>query len=204
MRSFTKWVLATFTSPLGVFVLAALDSTLFFSVPFGIDAAVIIVAARSDKVAWLVPFVASAGSVVGAALTFWMGVKIGDKGLERYVPENRLAPIRERIQRSGAIALAVADLIPPPFPFTAVVLAAGALDVSRYVFFVTLFASRMVRFGVEALLAVWFGKRILVWLESDLVQNIITGLIVLAVLLTVLGLVKIVRSSRPTSRRAAA
>jgi len=81
MRSFTKWVLATFTSPLGVFVLAALDSTLFFSVPFGIDAAVIIVAARSDKVAWLVPFVASAGSVVGAALTFWMGVKIGDKGL---------------------------------------------------------------------------------------------------------------------------
>ena len=44
MRSFTKWVLATFTSPLGVFVLAALDSTLFFSVPFGIDAAVIIVA----------------------------------------------------------------------------------------------------------------------------------------------------------------
>jgi len=204
MRSFTKWVLATFTSPLGVFVLAALDSTLFFSVPFGIDAAVIIVAARSEKVAWLVPFVASAGSVVGAALTFWMGVKIGDKGLERYVPENRLAPIRERIQRSGAIALAVADLIPPPFPFTAVVLAAGALDVSRYVFFVTLFASRMVRFGVEALLAVWFGKRILVWLESDLVQNIITGLIVVAVLLTVVGLVKIVRSSRPTSRRAAA
>jgi membrane protein DedA with SNARE-associated domain len=204
MRSFTKWVLATFTSPLGVFVLAALDSTLFFSVPFGIDAAVIIVAARSEKVAWLVPFVASAGSIVGAALTFWMGAKIGDKGLERYVPENRLAPIRDRIQRSGAIALAVADLIPPPFPFTAVVLAAGALDVSRYVFFVTLFASRMLRFGVEALLAVWFGKRILVWLESDLVQNIITGLIVLAVVLTIIGLVKIVRSSRPTSRRAAA
>jgi membrane protein DedA with SNARE-associated domain len=204
MRSFTKWVLATFTSPLGVFVLAALDSTLFFSVPFGIDAAVIIVAARSEKVAWLVPFVASAGSIVGAALTFWMGVKIGDKGLERYVPENRLAPIRDRIQRSGAIALAVADLIPPPFPFTAVVLAAGALDVSRYVFFITLFAFRMVRFGVEALLAVWFGKQILVWVQSDLVQNIITGFIVLAVLLTVIGLVKIVRSSRPTSRRAAA
>jgi membrane protein YqaA with SNARE-associated domain len=204
MRSVTKWVLATFTSPLGVFVLAALDSTLFFSVPFGIDGAVIIVAARSEHVAWLVPFVAAAGSIVGAALTFWMGVKIGDKGLDRYVPENRLAPIRDRIQRSGAIALAVADLIPPPFPFTAVVLAAGALDVSRYLFFITLLVTRIVRFGLEALLAVWFGKRILSWLESDLVQNVITVLIVIAVLLTVTGIVKIVRSSRPTSRRAAA
>ena len=71
-------------------------------------------------------------------------------------------------------------------------LAAGALDVSRYVFFITLFATRIVRFGLEALLAVSFGKRILVWLESDLVQNVIAGLIVIAVLLTIIGLVKIV------------
>jgi membrane protein YqaA with SNARE-associated domain len=203
MRSFTTWVLGTFTSPVGIFILAALDSTLFFSLPFGIDAAVIIMAARSHTLAWLVPFVATAGSAAGAALTFWMGGKIGENGLDRYVPSKRLDAIRKRIKSSGAIAFAAVDLIPPPFPFTPVVLAAGALEVSPTLFFVTLVVTRIVRFGVESILAVVFGRRILAWLESDLVQNIIFGFIVLAVILTLLGIVRLVRSSRPASRRAA-
>ena len=204
MHSVTRWVLTTFTTPLGVFVLAALDSTVFFSVPFGIDAAVVIVAARSQVAAWLAPIVASVGSMGGAAFTFWMGMKIGDKGLQRYVPERRLQPIRSRIERSGAIALGIADLIPPPFPFTAVVLAAGALEVSPTLFFTTLLMTRLARFGLEALLAIRFGKHILSWLESDLVQNVIFTLIVLAAALTVFGVVRLIRSSRAASRRAAA
>jgi membrane protein YqaA with SNARE-associated domain len=204
VHSLTRWVLTTFTTPLGVFVLAALDSTVFFSVPFGIDAAVIILAARSQAAAWFVPVLATVGSMAGAAATFWMGVKIGDKGLERFVSERRLQPIRSRIEQRGAIALAVADLIPPPFPFTAVVLAAGALEVSPTLFFVTLFVTRLVRFGLEALLAFKFGKQILSWIDSDLVQNVIFALIVIAAGLTVFGLVRLVRSSRPASRGAAA
>jgi membrane protein YqaA with SNARE-associated domain len=204
MHSLTRWVLTTFTTPLGVFVLAALDSTVFFSVPFGIDAAVIILAAHSQAAAWLVPIVASVGSMGGAAFTFWMGVKIGDKGLQRYVADRRLQRIRGRIEHSGAIALAIADLIPPPFPFTAVVLAAGALEVSPTLFFATLLVTRLARFGIEALLAVRFGKQILSWLESDLFQNVVLTLIVLAAVLTVFGVVRLIRSSPPASRRAAA
>jgi len=45
IRSWTGWFIALFASPLGVPVLAALDSTLFFSLPFGIDTAVILLAA---------------------------------------------------------------------------------------------------------------------------------------------------------------
>jgi len=203
MHAVTRWVLATFTTPLGVFVLAALDSTVFFSVPFGIDAAVIILAARNQAIVWLVPILAAVGSMAGAALTFWMGVKIGDTGLERYVPERRLQRVRNRIERSGAVALAVADLIPPPFPFTAVVLAAGALEVSPALFFGTLLATRLVRFGVEAVLAIRFGQQIIAWGESDLVQNVIFTLIVIAAALTVFGIVRLVRSRRPASRAAA-
>jgi membrane protein YqaA with SNARE-associated domain len=204
MHSLTRWVLATFTTPLGVFVLAALDSTVFFSVPFGIDAAVIVLAARSQAFAWLVPIVAAVGSMAGAALTFWMGLKIGDKGLERYVPERRLRAVRRRIERSGAVALAIADLIPPPFPFTAVVLAAGALEVSPALFFATLLVTRLVRFGIEAVLAIRFGRQIISWVQLPAVQNVIFTLIVVAAALTVFGLVRLVRSSRPASRRAAA
>ena len=73
-------MVSTFTSPIGIFVLALLDSTLFFSLPFGIDAAVIILSARSETLAWTVPIVATVGSMAGASITFWMGRKAGRKG----------------------------------------------------------------------------------------------------------------------------
>jgi membrane protein YqaA with SNARE-associated domain len=89
VRGFSKWIVTLFASPISIVVLAALDSTLFFSLPFGIDAAVIILAARLREHWWVVPLLASFGSLAGAALTFWMGVKIGKKGLDRWVPDER-------------------------------------------------------------------------------------------------------------------
>ena len=204
MRSISKWIIGTFASPIGVVVLAALDSTLFFSLPFGIDWAVIILAARMAESWWVVPLLASAGSVAGAALTFWMGVKIGEKGLDRFIPERRLDNVRKRIKNSGAIALAVLDLIPPPFPFTPFVLAAGALEVRPSMFFVTLALCRLLRFGVEAVLARTYGRSILSWLESDLFHDIVLFVIVVAVVLTALSIVKLVRSARGAKPRRAA
>ncbi len=204
MRSFSHWIIAAFASPVGVVVLAALDSTLFFTLPFGIDAAVILLSAHEKAFAWIVPLLATVGSVAGAALTFWMGRKLGEKGLDRFIPEHRLERIQKRVRDTGAIALAVLDLIPPPFPFTPFVLAAGALEVHATLFFGTLVACRLGRFGVEALLAVHYGPRILGWIESDLFNDIVGGLIVLAVAASIWSIVRLVRSSRPTSTRAAA
>jgi membrane protein YqaA with SNARE-associated domain len=202
MRSFSVWIVGLFTSPAGVVVLAALDSTLFFSLPFGIDAAVIILAAQLRTFAWIVPVLATAGSVAGAWLTFWMGMKIGEQGLERYVAPKRLKRVRAKIQTSGAVALAVLDLIPPPFPFTPFVLAAGALEVKTSTFFVTLTLCRLARFGLEAALAVIYGRRILSWLDADLFHDIVVGCIFLAVTLTTLSVIQIIRTSgRPKGRR---
>jgi len=196
MRPFSKWILGLFSSPIGVVALAFLDSTLFFSLPFGIDAAVIILAARLESLWWIVPLLATTGSVAGAALTFWMGVKIGEQGLERYVPPKRLKQFRRRISKRGAIALAVLVLIPPPFPFTLFVLAAGALKVKAKTFFATLTVFRLVRFGLEAALAIIFGRRIVAWLDSDRFHDVVLAVIVLAVALTVLSIVRVVRSTR--------
>jgi membrane protein YqaA with SNARE-associated domain len=205
MRGFSQWILGLFTSPVGVVVLAALDSTMFFSFPFGIDAAVIILAARLRGLAWIVPLLATLGSVAGAALTFWMGVVIGERGLDRYLPEARLNKVRARVRRSGAVTLAILDLIPPPFPFTPFVLAAGALEVKTTLFFVTLTVCRIVRFGGEALLAHIYGRHILQWIESDLVHDVVAICTILAVLLTVVSVVKVVRMSRrPRRQRTAA
>ena len=38
MRAFSQWIIAFFISPTGVVALAALDSTVFFYLPLGIDA----------------------------------------------------------------------------------------------------------------------------------------------------------------------
>jgi membrane protein YqaA with SNARE-associated domain len=200
MHSFAHWVIALCTSPLGVVVLAALDSTLFFSLPFGIDAAVVLLSARLHALAWTVPLLATFGSLAGAWLTFWMGEKIGEKGLERFVDPRRLDSIHRKIRKSGAIALAVLDFIPPPFPFTVFVLAAGALEVRRRTFFITLVVVRLIRFGVEAWLAVYYGRGILRAMDSDLFHDIVAFFIFAAFLLTALSIVKLIRSTRTSGR----
>src|SRR5438045_2774009 len=102
MRAFSHWILALFASPAGVVVLAALDSTVFFSLPLGIDAAVILLAAHKGTVAWVVPLLATAGSIVGAAVTLWMGRKLGEKGLQRHISPRRLERVRRRVRETGA------------------------------------------------------------------------------------------------------
>lgn len=205
MRAFSRWIVGLFASPAGVFVLAALDSTVFFSLPFGIDAIVVIVAAREGALAWIVALLATMGSVAGAALTFWMGAMIGDRGLERFMPPRRLERVKRRVRNTGAVTLAVLDLIPPPFPFTPFVLAAGALDVDIPTFFATLAACRVARFGGETLLAVHYGPHIVEWLESDLFHEIAAACFVLAAVGSVVTVVHLIRVTRPDrGRRAAA
>ena len=96
----------------------------------------------------------------------------------------------------GSVTLAALSLIPPPFPFTPFVLAAGALEVRRATFFTTFTACRLLRFGLEAALAVRFGRGILQWLDSDIFQTVVTCCIVLAVALTTVSIVRAVRSTR--------
>ena len=205
MRSLTHWVLTTFASPIGIVILAALDSTLFFWLPFGIDAATVVLSIRGVAPWWTIALLATGGSVVGALTTFWMGDKIGDAGLERFAPSRYLASARKRIEKKTRPGvLAALSLIPPPFPFTPIVLAAGALEVNAAAFFSTLAACRFLRFGVEAYLARRYGPQTLDWLESPIVENAVLAFLAVGITLTVLTVVRIVRSPGPSSRRAAA
>ena len=120
------------------------------------------------------------------------------------VPPKRLKRVRAKIKDSGAVALAVLDLIPPPFPFTPFMLAAGALEVSASLFFTTLAACRLLRFGLEAALARTYGRRVLAILDSDLFHDIVVVFMMIALVLTVVSTVRLLRLRRPTRRRAAA
>jgi hypothetical protein len=49
-----------------------------------------------------------------------------------------------------------------------------------------------------------YGRRILQWLDSRLFQDFVAGCIVLAVLLTILSIVRMVLSTKPARRGAIA
>src|SRR5262247_3326722 len=196
MRGFFATIFGSFLSWWGLWLIAALDSTMVFFLPLAVDIAVVILTSRSRELFWMYPILASAGSLCGAAVTYYIGRRVGEAGLERHVPKKRLARFRRRIEEKGAVALAVLDLIPPPFPFTACILAAGALKVSTPLFFITLALARLVRFGGEAALAYFYGPQIILWLKSDYVEYIGLGLFVLAILGTFIGAVLLVLKAR--------
>jgi membrane protein YqaA with SNARE-associated domain len=180
----------------GAALLAALDSSMLFFLPFGIDTVVIYLAARDGTLFWIYPVLAAFGSVMGAALTYWIGHKAGEVGLERLVPEARLQRIRDRVRAKGAVAMAVAALLPPPFPLTPFVMTCGALNVDRRLFLITFGVARLVRFGAEAGLARLYGRGIVRVFESDGFRTVITGFVWIAVLGTIVSAVLLWRNTQ--------
>jgi membrane protein YqaA with SNARE-associated domain len=187
VRAFFASIFGYFLSPLGLVVLSALDTSMLFFLPFAVDAAVILLTARKPEWMLLYAALATAGSIVGAAGTFWIGRRAGEHGLQRFVSRRRLARVKRQVGGRGAIALAVPSLVPPPFPFTPFILACGALDVSRTRFFLTLAAMRMLRFTAEGWLASVYGRQILTWMKSATFQAVVTALAVVAVAGTLAG-----------------
>jgi len=173
-------ILHFFLSLTGAFLLGFLDATFFFTLPLGIDAAIVLLAGQGGIYVWLPPVLATAGSLAGAALTYWTGSRIGDAGIERFASERWLKRIRRKLKGS-AMTLAALDLVPPPFPFSAFVLGAGAAKVDRKRFFVTLAVVRLFRFGVEALLGLRYGRYALNWVQSETVEQVVTVIVVLAI-----------------------
>jgi membrane protein YqaA with SNARE-associated domain len=203
----TRWFLSTFSfffSWWGAFLLAALDSSLLFVVPFGVDALVIFLAARHRDFFWVYPLIMTAGSLVGAATTYWIGRNAGDAGLSRLVSARHLDRMKRRLRKAGAGTMAAAAVMPPPFPLTPFVLTCGALEVDRWRFFVVFGAMRLIRFGLEATLARWYGQRVLNVLESEAFQTAVGILVIVAIAGAVASAIVLWRRTRPEPRRARA
>ena len=156
----------------------------------------ILLAARQPELFWLHAGAATLGSLAGAAATYWLGHKLGEAGLARWVTPSRLKRIQERISRSAAPTVAVLAIIPPPFPFTAFVLTGGALALDKWRFFSALAIVRLVRFGAEAALAARYGRRIITWMDSPAFEMVVGTFAVLAIVGTAISAAAVWKSSR--------
>jgi membrane protein YqaA with SNARE-associated domain len=185
-----------FLTPVGLPVMAALDSSVIFFFPFGLDLVLILMCARKPELAWLYPLLATAGGIGGASLTFWIGRKIGEHGVERFTNAARFEQVKKRIGTKTAVSTGALALIPPPFPFTPFILASGALDVGFRPFISAFTTARLVRAFVISWLAVVYGQQIVAWMHSDSFEYLVGLFILMALAGTALSAWRVFRSTR--------
>lgn len=176
--------------------MSALDSS-FLVLPFGNDLLLIaLVSSNRESLIWIAYVLVSAvGSVVGVFIIDLLMRKAGEKGLERFVKPRRLERLRAKLQNKLGITVFVTTLAPPPFPFTPVIMTASALQCSRKKLLGAVFVGRILRYTAEAVLALYFGRQVIAYLNSDVVSYIVYGLIAAAVVLSTLSLLRWLRRS---------
>jgi membrane protein YqaA with SNARE-associated domain len=181
----------------GLLVLGVLDSS-FLIAPWGNDLLVIATTARHPSLPYMVYYAAmsTVGSVLGCLLIDLTLRPLGAKGLEKHLSKRRLDRVRKKMGQDAGVALALASLAPPPFPFTAFVMAAAALQYSRKRLLAVVGATRMVRFTLLGALAMRFGERILRWGANPILQGIMVGLIVFSIVGSVVSVYGWIKRSK--------
>jgi membrane protein YqaA with SNARE-associated domain len=180
---------------LGLFLLGIGDSSFLF-LPFSNDFLLVALVSRG-RGSWMwigYSLAAALGSVVGVALVDLVMRKAGEKGLEKFVSAKKLERLKGKMETRGVWTVFISTIMPPPFPFTAVIAAASALQVSRRGILLAVFAGRLVRFTIESLLALYFGRKLLRYLRSDYVEYFVLGLIAMAVVGTIISARKWLRA----------
>ena len=200
--SIAAWVFAFVLKAggVGLLIIGILDSSFLF-VPWGNDLLVIALTARHPEVGLMLYYavMSTAGSVLGCLLIDVIMRPLGEGGLDKYLSQRTVNRVQQKIGENAGKALAVSSLIPPPFPFTAFVMAASALQSPRRKFVVIIAASRLLRFTALGLLAIRFGERILRWSKNPYVQGFLILLsVVCAVgsIISVYGWIRRRRSGR--------
>jgi len=179
----------------GLFLLSALDSS-FLVLPFGNDFLLMALVSSSRGLVWVVYVMDSAlGSLLGVFIVDSIMRKAGEKGLARFVKPERVKQLKQKMDKGVGWVIFTSTLLPPPFPFTPVIMSASALQTSRAKLYGGMFAGRLVRFTIEALLALYFGKHILRFLNSPILDYVVYALVIIAVVGSVFSILKWLRRS---------
>jgi len=180
--------------PLGLLLFSTLDSSFLF-LPFGNDLLLIALVSSSGRRGEWVLFVAMSalGSVIGTLLVDLVMRRAGENGLKRFASTKRSAKLKTRMEHNAGWALFLATVIPPPFPFTSVIMTAAVLQVARKKLLGTVFLGRLVRFSLEALLAIYFGRTFLQYMNSEIVAYLVYAFIVVAAVGSFFSLLKWLR-----------
>ncbi len=157
-HAFRHWVFRL--GGIGLIIVALIDNS-FIPIPGGLDVFTILLSSGRHDLWWYYAIMATFGSVVGAYLTYRIGEKGGEEALEKKIGKQRSEKVYKRVNQAGFSSVFISVLIPPPFPIVPVLLAAGALKIPTKKFLSAVAAGRAVRFTIDAMLGIYFGRSIL-------------------------------------------
>jgi membrane protein YqaA with SNARE-associated domain len=180
-------------------VIGALDSSLL-SLPEINDYLVVGRCFRQPSAAFYFPLFAAIGSVIGCLILYTIMQRGGQALLRRRFKRENIERVERAYARYGVLAIAIPALLPPPMPFKIFVATAGTLEYPRRKFLLTVMIARSVRYYVEGILAVFYGRRVLSFLRDN-------GLVILSLVAAAAVLILLVyaiinwRNPRPINVR---
>lgn len=152
------WVLAWGDSPWGslaLFVLAFWESSFF---PIPPDGLMIALAAGNLSFALGFSALATAGSLLGATLGYWIGVRGGRPILNRLFTAERIRYVERQYQKRDLWAVTIAAFTPIPYKVFAI--GAGAFRLNFRRFMLASLIGRGGRFFLVGTLITFFGTQI--------------------------------------------
>jgi membrane protein YqaA with SNARE-associated domain len=186
--------------PFGPFLLEAFDSS-FFYVPLANELllfALIHGEGSASSWMWVVyALTGAAGTVAGVFLLDLVMRRVGAGGVERLVGQRRFGKLKGKVERNTGWVVFVASALPPPFPFRFTLMTASALQCDRGRMFVAVFAGRFLRFAAEALLILYFGRRFLDFMNSDVFNYVVYALTFVAVAGSAVTIYRLLKSRKP-------
>lgn len=192
----------------GLILLGLADNAPLISAPAGsVDVCVILLSAHQHGWWPYYAFMATVGEVLGGYLAYRLAEKGGQETLEKRVGRPRAEKLYQRFEKHGGITVFTGSILPPPFPFTSVLMAAGVMQYPHKRFLSALAAGRAVRFCGVAYLGTIYGQQVIA-LFSRHYRTMLYLLIALAVAASVGALVyfkwyRYKRQSNNGPRRAA-
>ncbi len=161
----------------GVLVFAAVDASLL-GMPLDLIVASYVYAA--PRRFWIYVLMAAIGSALGSVVIYLIGYAGGELLLHRRMSKARYERIRRSFDRHEFLALMLPAILPPPFPFKLVVLSAAAFEMNFVRFLLAIFAGRLVRFAILAVLTIRFGPQFVAFGGTVLRNHFWWVLVVLA------------------------
>jgi len=141
----------------GLFSLAILDS-LPFPTFGGPDILIAILAARHHSPWYEYAAAATAGSLIGAFITFRLARHAGLEYLNKHFGSGRVPRLLKFFEKWGTGALAISAAVPFPTPTSFLFAAAGASVYPVKKFFIVVGLCRVIRYSLIAILADHYGR----------------------------------------------
>ncbi len=182
-----------FAAP-AMIVIGALDSSLL-SLPEINDYLVVARCFKQPGAAFYFPLFAAIGSGIGCLILYTIMRRGGQAVLRRRFKRENIERVERAYARFGFLAIAIPALLPPPMPFKIFVATAGTLEYPRWKFLVTVMVARSFRYYVEGILAVFYGRRVLLFLRDN---GLVILSIVTAAAVVLVSIYAIVNRGNPT------